>query len=92
MPRTFINESSFYEDILFFIKDIGPYLLIMLGIVILFICGITAGLNRQEANPIQYKQIDGHEYVIYHYGFRGGITHSPNCSCITNKFNHLIME
>ena len=36
-----------------------------------------------------YGKFDGHEYVIYSVpvgnGTDSGITHSPNCSCKTNK-------
>lgn len=34
-----------------------------------------------------YGKFDGHEYVIYSVpvGPDSGITHSPNCPCMTNK-------
>lgn len=29
----------------------------------------------------KYAEVDGHEYLVWQYGKRGGITHSPNCKC-----------
>ena len=36
-----------------------------------------------------YVIIDEHQYLIYFDGYRGGITHSPKCNCITNLIKNI---
>lgn len=36
----------------------------------------------------KYVEIDGHEYLIWYNGYRGGMTHSPRCRCIQKDTPH----
>lgn len=36
----------------------------------------------------KYVEIDGHEYLIWYNGYRGGMTHSPKCKCIQKDAPH----
>ena len=46
------------------------------------------GWNKNLLN-FRYVIIDEHQYLIYSDGYRGGITHSPKCNCITNLIKNI---
>lgn len=69
--------SKFWDEFGFLII----LFLIVVGVNVVF----ELSISYQKKHPLTYKEFDGHEYVIYHVGFREGFTHSPNCHCLTNK-------
>lgn len=49
--------------------------------------------ERTVANALidgrfEYVEVDGHEYVLWSRGNKGGITHSPKCKCIRKDTPH----
>lgn len=40
------------------------------------------GKSYAGCGQIDYIMFDGHEYVLWCHGNRGGITHSPKCKCL----------
>jgi hypothetical protein len=61
-------------------KDLSPILLVFaIPIVILLV--IAADRTRNPEHDFSYRTFDGHEYVTWHSGYRGGIAHSPKCRC-----------
>lgn len=65
------------------------FLIIIFLIILCANIVISLLISYQEKHPLTYKEFDGHEYVIYHVGLREGFTHSPNCCCLTNRFNRI---
>ena len=43
------------------------------------------GTNKIFAFGYEYVMIDGHQYLMYLDGYRGGITHSPKCDCLKKQ-------
>ncbi len=61
-------------------KELYPILLI-LAIPIAILLVIAADRTRNPEHDFSYRTFDGHEYVTWHSGYRGGIAHSPKCRC-----------
>ena len=40
---------------------------------------------REHVWKFNYIEVDGHQYLILDSTYRGGITHSPKCHCLSNK-------
>jgi len=41
--------------------------------------------NALEANTLRTYKHDGHLWVVYRSGYRGGLTHHPDCPCSTAR-------
>ena len=72
--------------------------LLILGIfvsvaLVVGICSIVANAANPE-RCFSYREFDGHQYVMFHYGYRGGIAYSPKCPCVEDykKFGKLKIE
>ena len=45
--------------------------------------------GKLDSHQVKYLEFDGHQYVKYTDGYRGGLCHSPKCPCNTLKDNQL---
>ena len=43
---------------------------------------LEKGVVYVDYGQLDYIMFDGHEYVLWYQGNRGGITHSPKCKCL----------
>ena len=78
--------------------DDGNWLLTVLGVlasIALVICiGSIVETAKHPERCFSYREFDGHQYVMFHDGYRGGIAHSPKCPCFEDneKFGKLKTE
>lgn len=43
--------------------------------------GVFEAQVGEEIWKFTYLEVDGHQYLVFDGRYRGGITHSPKCSC-----------
>ena len=62
------------------------FILGILGILVVVVLVICIGsIDVTVTNPdkcFSYREFDGHQYVMFHNGYHGGIAHSPKCPCL----------
>ena len=90
-------EDKFMEFILDKVMPVMAVIALFLLIVSLTkfavaVSNLANGTYSQKTGDCNYTTWDGHEYVILQLGKGGGITHSPNCPCITNSIDRLLQK